>query len=173
MYISLEGLDGAGKTTVVNFLKRKFNCVVFKTSPIYNPFKALEKERAVSRLLTLSDELFIIRDRSILTTLVYGSLTVQPEDFDSYMKAATDVINEVKLPDLIIFLQVTPQTSLVRKLDLYSVEQLERLQTLYLSFLDLMKQKTTVCIVNGELPIDTVRREVLKIIKQYLKKEEV
>ena len=191
MLIAVEGIDGSGKTTVVRFLieelrKRGYDVVAFKEptdSEYGRRIRQILKERRVSPEEEL--ELFI-KDRefdvqnNILPALKSGKIVIMDRYYYStiaYQGAlGLDVEMIRKLneqfpkPDLVIILDVSPETALKRikaKRRPDRFEDLEYLRKVREIFLSL---KNNVVVVDAERNIDEVKRDVLKVVLEHLGK---
>jgi thymidylate kinase len=135
MYIVVEGLDGAGKSTVARMIAKQYG-VEIRENPSSDSFwgglaRKLLKQSKPSMMVSLAITLLCIQERilakknntvntrGILSTIVY---TPQP-----YMWAIRLLIKLERKPDLIVFVEASPEECYRRlkaregdkKLDLY------------------------------------------------------
>jgi dTMP kinase len=142
MYILLEGIDGVGKTTQVERLKKRFPDAVFTREPGGTEFgkgiretllHSSEKLSPLSELyLFLADRSehfqrvvkgkeLVFSDRGILSGLAYASKTV-PEDF---LLKANILALENRLPDKIFLFQISKEELLKRRASRESLDKIE------------------------------------------------
>ena len=189
MLIAIEGIDGAGKTTLTKFLekelkKRGYDVITLKepTDSEYgkkikeilktrniNPLKELElfiKDREYNVknnvIPALKSGKIVLMDRYYYSTIAYqGALGIDVE----YIKKLNEKFPK---PDLVIILDVKPEIGLQRiknkrKLDRFEdLEYLKRVREVYLSL------KDNIVILNAERDIEEVKKEALKIVLDFL-----
>jgi len=189
--IAIEGIDGSGKTTIARFLeeelrKRGYNVVRFKEptdSEYGRKIKQILKERIVSPKeeleLFLKDREVDVRD-NILPALKEGKIVIMDRYYYStiaYQGALGLDVEEIKKlnekfpkPDLVIILDVSPETALKRikakrKPDRFEdLNYLRRVRDIFLSLRD------NVVVINAERELEDVKREVLKIVLKHLER---
>ena len=191
MLIAVEGIDGSGKTTIVRHLveelrKRGYDVVAFKepTDSEYGKMiRQILKDRKVSPeeelKLFIKDREFNVRN-NILPALKDGKVVIMDRYYYStmaYQGALGLDVERIKMlnkqfpkPDLVIILDVSPETALKRikakrKPDRFEdVEYLRRVREIFLSL------KNNVVVVDAERDIEEVKRDVLKIVLEFLGK---
>jgi dTMP kinase len=194
MLVVLEGIDGAGGETqskrLERYLKKRGIRVLRmsypdRTSPVGRAiYSYLEKESEkidahVLTLLFLADfkkdvediksfEGVVICDRYWISTLVYQQVQGVPREF------ILSLISKLELPqpDLIVYIDISPETSIRRKskekrLDAFerNVEFLRRVRETYLKEVGRMKNAV---IVDGEKGVEEVFREIVKVVDELL-----
>lgn len=139
-YIAIEGIDGAGKTTICNLLLQKLSSSTLIKQPSSEEIgnfirKAIENEREfmkdpfISLLLFFSDTLslrekikklkkeynFIISDRSFLSTYAYQlALVRNKEEKEIFVKIFNELLKLIEIPDIIIILDVEVEVGIER-----------------------------------------------------------
>ena len=189
--IAIEGLDGAGKTSVARELhKLLLNCG-FRSVYTYEPYSNAIREIFELRTLKLTPEVeallmvadryshyaevvkpeldmgsVVVLDRYMYSTLAYqGSLGVDLEWLESLHRY-------LPKPDICIYLDVDPELGLKRKAGgerprLRYFEDLERLRRAREVYLNLVS-KGRMVLVDASQDLRSVLREVLEIIKRKL-----
>ena len=191
MLIAVEGIDGAGKTTIVKFLEEELKKLGYDVASFKEPtdseFGKKIKELLRSRRLNPYEELeLFLKDReydvehNILPALRSGKIVIMDRYYYStiaYQGAlGIDLEYIYKLnqkfpkPNLVIILDVRPEVGIrrikgKRKPDRFEdVEYLKRVREIFLSL------KNNVIIVNAERGLEEVKREVFKIVMNFIKK---
>lgn len=192
--IAIEGCDGAGGETQINLLREKFPNALFLRYPDYeneigkmiHRFLHEELELSVDMqfLLFAGDmvkdknkirkaieegrDVFI--DRYFLSTIVYQGL--QGFSLDNALKFAE--IFELPKPDLVIFLKISPETSLRRKMieKNQNVDRWERnlewQRKVIEKYEELMRKNVFAnkwVVIDGEKSKEEVNKEILKEIE--------
>ncbi len=193
MLIAVEGIDGAGKTTISRYIadilkKRGYDVIVLKEPTdgrygreIKSSDKRLDPEREL--------ELFIL-DRSedvknnILPALKAGKVVIMDRYYYSniaYQSAVGLDGKEIKKrneeiapkPDLVILLDVDPEIALRRiasRGKLTPFEELEYLKKVRENFLKYSDDVTVV--VDASKPLEKVKEEIDRIISGFLRSRE-
>ncbi|MEM5874376.1 MAG: dTMP kinase [Candidatus Aenigmatarchaeota archaeon] len=196
MFIVLEGIDGAGKSTqcklLYDYLTKKNEKVFLTKEPTYGIIgkflrKVLEKKYELSnlsiQLLMMADRsehvkeikeklksgYWVLCDRYFFSTIAYGSV----ED-DKYYKELLEInLKLFPLPDYLIFIKIKPEVSIERikgkKRKLF--EELEFLKKVEEKYEKILKErkiikKVKMIIVNGEKN----KEEVFEDIKSKISK---
>jgi len=193
MIIAIEGIDGAGKTTIVKFLtkelkRRGYDVISFKEPTESEWGRKIKSSTFKDRSFNPEDELkLFLKDRewnvehNILPALKAGKIVIMDRYYYStiaYQGArGIDIKKICKLnekfpkPDLVIILDIKPETALERirrrgdKPNRFEdLEYLRKVREIFLSL------KNNVVIVNAERPIEEVKRDVLGIVFKHLSK---
>jgi dTMP kinase len=190
LLIVLEGLDGAGKTTValeiVDMLSRKGYRALYTYEPFDSPFaQALSKVKSELSLSPLIDALAMTCDRAyhvettVIPYLEKGYVVVMDRYFYStiaYQGAMgldlewLRILNSVFIkPDLAIYLDVEPEEGLrrsrTRKWVFYEKpEILRRAREIYIE----MVRRGELAMVNAMKPKEEVVRSVWKYVEELL-----
>ena len=201
-FITIEGNDGSGKSTVIEGLKEVFKNrgidVVFTREP--GGSKIAEKIRhiildpenmemddkteallyAASRrqhlketvLPALNDNKLVICDRFIDSSLAYQGFARGigvDEVYNMNMFATSGM-----LPDLTLYILVSPSVGLSRKAHQKELDRLELQankfhETVYQGYLEIAKKfPERVVIINGEKTKEEVLKQTLEVIDKYL-----
>lgn len=199
-FVVLEGLDGAGGQTQTNLLKEHFkkNHIPFLivTSPDYShPVGQLFDDYLHSKVDLSTEQVFllctidvlnsipkikqglsegkiVIADRYITSTLAYRDAANFPLEKGIKLVEMLDFPK----PDLIIFLDISPETSMQRKynekksLDLHEKNKnyLKKVKESYKKGISKNILGKWV-VVNGEESKEEVHQEILKYIKSIFK----
>lgn len=191
MYIVFEGIDGAGKSTfikeVAEFLKDEWLKVEVVREPsqlfeeslesrdhlIYNEDTWLALAYAIDRLEIQDDiQTYLENDHIVLSDRSYISSLVYQEDTDFVREVNSYAIQ----PDLVIFLDVPPETARERIIqrdgidEAPSLETLENLRGKYFDVLNPDDSDISLLGVNG-LFVDASKsqEDMLEEIKLLLK----
>ena len=171
MYIAFDGIDGSGKTTLIRTLqdkvwnsKKLFLVKLTKASLLENAFaNELELARKI-KILEIGEDILVVQDRSILTTLTYTSLENEATDLDLEKHLATLGAN---VPKVIIYLDCPPEVVWKRKSDMYSLDFLKELYNKYREMIELVEEVVS-CIkiikVDATKPLEQQIQEVLNAV---------
>lgn len=189
-FIVLEGLDGAGKTSIANmlveFLKEKgyeplytyepYDTLYVKALKSYNNFRDAYLDAltyAVDRLVHVKQVIFpglkegkiVISDRYYYSSVAYQSAQGAPREW------VLEINKFTPEPDLAIYLDVTPITGLKRRAGLSSrfpeyekLEFLEKVRETYLW----MVEKGLLVKIDAERDLKEVYREVERYVLEIL-----
>ncbi|MCS7121255.1 MAG: dTMP kinase [Archaeoglobaceae archaeon] len=189
MLIAVEGIDGAGKSTIVKFLaeelkKLSYDVVTFKEPSDSEYGKIL---RSMKERLDAEKELeLFLKDRSIdvqkniIPALSSGKIVIMDRYYYSNIayQAARGLNAEIikrenekiaPKPDLVILLDLDVETALSRKESRSVFEDKEYLKKVREEFLKL--KDDNIKIVDASRPVEEVKKEVLKIVTSILPKE--
>ena len=131
MLINIEGIDGSGKTTLVNHLKTKFNNIYFTREPTenfeYNSLKRLNNkyDSIYNFFLFTYDRInhqeeiknnidkIIISDRYITSSIAYEGPLIDQffNNIDETINYILNVSKMIILPDIIIYLDLDIDTA--------------------------------------------------------------
>lgn len=193
VFIVLEGLDGSGISSQATFLETHLRTKGFKTLLTKEPttgliggmirealkedwstsFKSLQLLFCADRAKHLEEEIepalakgrVVICDRYLFSTLAFGFAA----GVDSHW--LFNVNRVFRLPDLAIFIDISPDISLSRiesgreKRELF--EKRESLNKVRKAYLNLAK-RFRFKIVNGEQAVGETSREVQEIVDRFL-----
>lgn len=192
LLIAVEGIDGAGKTTIAKHLcdflsKRGHSCVVFKepSDSIYGRIiKSLKSRLSPERELELFllDREIDVRER-INPALEEGKIVIMDRYYYSniaYQSACglkEEMIKELNeriapKPDLVILLDISPSKALERiknreKLSVF--ERREYLEKVREKFLKIADERTV--IIDAEKELEIVKREVEKVVMKHIEEK--
>ncbi|MFH7872995.1 MAG: dTMP kinase [Candidatus Aenigmatarchaeota archaeon] len=193
--VAIEGCDGAGGETQINLLREKFPNALFLRYPDYNneigkmihrflhedielsvdmqfllfAGDMVKDKNAIKRAIEEGRDVFI--DRYFLSTIVYQGL--QGFSLENALKFAE--IFELPKPDLAIFLKISPETSLKRKMieKNKNVDRWERdlewQRKVIERYEDLARKNVFASkwiIIDGEKSKEEVHKEILKEIEK-------
>jgi dTMP kinase len=191
LLIAVEGIDGAGKTTIANHLcnflsKKGYKCVVLKepSESIYGKMIKSLKSRPdpeTEMELFLKDREMDVKDR-ILPALEEGKIVIMDRYYYSniaYQSARglnADRIRELNeriapKPDLVILLDLSPSKALERiknreKLSIF--EEKDYLENVRQKFREIADERTV--IINAERDLEFVKREAEKAVMRLIEK---
>ena len=187
MYIAIEGIDTAGKSTQIELLKQTFKEALFIREPGETEIGKKLREIIFKENISKKTELFlfladrsetietiikpnknkmIISDRSLISGIAYGLEFFNLEDLASFNAFATDKI----YPDLVIILKLDRNT-LEKRLSLKSHDNIEKRGVDYL--LSIQDNLIYTCeylnintlIIDAKLSVDKIHQKIKKIIK--------
>ncbi len=189
--IAIEGIDGAGKTTISKFLYNEYKNVVKikllkepnKNNKIGRILKEYLKERKFGIFLALlyaADRTYtyeflkdnydvILSDRSVVSSLAYQSIYL-PESW------IIEINKFVKFPDYVIYLDVDPVISIRRVKDHELFENVDYLKKVRKKYLEIIRKKSLPCKfykINAEKKFEEVYSEVKKVFVNILKLEKL
>ena len=187
MYIAIEGIDTAGKSTQIELLKQTFKEALFIREPGETEIGKKLREIIFKENISKKTELFlfladrsetietiikpnknkmIISDRSLISGIAYGLEFFNLEDLASFNAFATDKI----YPDLVIILKLDRNT-LEKRLSTKSHDNIEKRGIDYL--LSIQDNLIYTCeylnintlIIDAKLSVDKIHQKIKKIIK--------
>lgn len=191
-FIVIEGLDGSGKTTIVKLLKERYAAINHPCYTTFEPtnnhvgrlmrsiisgkidnienetisllFAADRYQHLHSEILPALEHSHVICDRYFYSSIVYQGLDAAAvERVIAYNQAAIDI----RRPDVIFFLDITPEESLRRVVtrggaaDIFeALPALELHYTRYLTTIERMKDVDNVKVVGSNVatPEDIVQQ---------------
>lgn len=191
LFIVLEGIDGAGKTTIAKMLIKYLEDKGYKTLYTYEPTDSYYIEvlktkyneirdayidaltYAVDRLIHVKNVIkpyldknyIVVCDRYFYSSIAYQ--TVQGAPFEWILE-----INRFALkPDIALYLDVDPYIGLKRKAgyksrfpEYESIDFLMKVRNIYLK----MVEKKMLIPINASRRLDIVFNDVVNIIDKYL-----
>ncbi|OYT49143.1 MAG: dTMP kinase [Desulfurococcales archaeon ex4484_42] len=192
--IVVEGIDGAGKTTIAKYLVNTLISKGFKaiyTREPYHPqiIKLLESKGkelgAIMEALLLAADRYLHIQEVIKPHLEVGYYVICDRYYYSslaYQTARGADINWIRTinffiirPDVSIYLDVNPEVGLSRlsknsERRLRYLENIELLQKVRNNYLNLVRNEELM-YVNAEKPLSEVKTDVVNIIKRKLRIE--
>lgn len=196
-FISIEGIDGCGKTTISEFicewLDSKGFDVIYTVEPtttwigdcvergFSEPvsafteallFMADRAEHSLQIRKWISEGKIVISDRYIDSTLAYQGASLQGEGLKNAVEWLKDASAPYILaPDITVFLGVEPAVSLQRisnRSGKTKFESLDFLIEVDRIYRDLSKAEERFRIVDASQPLDRVKRDVIKILESEI-----
>lgn len=187
--IAIEGIDGSGKSTIAKELVKFLSSLGYDAVLLKEPSDSIygQKIKEAEERLPPEEELrLFLLDREvdvkerILPALEKGKIVVMDRYYYSnvaYQSArGIDAKKILELneriapkPDLVIILDVSPETALKRishRSKLTVFENREYLEKVRENFLKIVDKK--IIIINAERPIEEVKKEVFKIVRNSL-----
>lgn len=185
MYITIEGIDGCGKSTVINELKRKLENVHFTAEPRDDVKREISISNPYRQLVLMLDSRKDVIEKDVIPYIDKDIAVISDRGYDSSvayqgyaMGCDIDIINrdnEVAMngivPDLTIYLDIPAELSLERtgkrtnqqdELDKQSVEFYSKVRNGYLEIAK--NNKARVKVIDATQPVDKVVGEVLDLI---------
>lgn len=191
LFIVLEGIDGAGKTSVANKLVEDLESAGYRVVYTYEPYDTLyieilkkqynEYRDAFLDALTYAADRLIHLKKVILPHLREGAIVICDRYFYSSVAyqtaqgASLDWVLEVNSfalkPDLAIYLDVEPDVGIKRRSGLSSrfpeYEELEFLKRVRNNYLELVK-KGLLRLIDANRSFDEVYSDVKRIVFDLL-----
>lgn len=190
VFVTLEGIDGSGKTIAADAIEEEFGSVVRTQEPSdlwtgKQVRRAISNESDTHRLTTfflfmadrvyhineriegaLDDDKVVVSDRYSDSTLAY-----QPVALSEHLENPTEFMQEVMepwnlKPDLTIYLDVSVDTAIERSAGDEEYENrkfLSNVKSNYERLQDWFKHRYVV--VDGEQPKEDVREEVIQLVR--------
>ena len=197
MLIAIEGIDGAGKTTIARFLrdeleKRGFSVILLKeptdgeygrrikeAEDRFDPEEELQlflldrKEDVEKNILpALREGKVVIMDRYYISSIAYQG--ARGLDLDEIRKMNEEIAPK---PDLIIILDVSPQEGLKRvgkrgSRTVFEEESyLAEVRENFLRIGEKMGENGNVKVINAERELEEVKKDVLDAVLRVLSRE--
>ena len=115
-FIVVEGPIGVGKTTLAAKLARTFNCKTMLENFVDNPFlkKFYQDQQYVDYKLKRTVESCIVSDYFLEKDKLFAKTILDTDELDLYTKIYNNLGLKSLKPDLIIYLQASPDTLLTR-----------------------------------------------------------
>jgi len=187
MYIAIEGIDTAGKSTQIELLKNIYKDALFIREPgqteIGKKFREMifndkiskktelflflaDRSETIETIIKPNQNKLIISDRSLISGIAYGLEFFSLENLSIFNAFATDKI----YPDLVIILKLDRDT-LQKRLSQKSHDNIEKRGIDYL--LSIQKNLINSCnylninslIIDASLSIDEVHKIIVEKIK--------
>ncbi len=185
MLIAIEGIDGAGKTTIVKYLveelrRRGYDVVSFKEpTDLYRDKIKNAKNPEEELILFIKDREYDV-ENNVKPALERGKIVIMDRYYYStiaYQGAKGIDVERIKRmnekfpkPDIVIILDVRPEVALKRikaerRPDRFEdLDYLRRVREIFLSL------KNDVVVIDAERELEDVKREVLRIILERIEK---
>jgi dTMP kinase len=192
MYIAIEGIDTAGKSTQIELLKNEIDAIYIK-EPGYTPVGAKIRDILLNENITKKTELFlfladraetiqkvikpnlnklIISDRSVISGIAYGLNFFEFNMLYNLNKFATDSI----FPDFIIILTLTKE-ELIKRLNQKTNDLIEKRGVDYLmqiqeNLINTAKRTEIPYIVlDATKSIDEINFRIKKAINEFARRD--
>jgi len=188
MYIAIEGIDTAGKSTQISLLKEIYKNALFIREPGETKIGQKLREIIFTENISKKTELFlfladrsetiekiikpnknkmIISDRSLISGIAYGLEFFSLENLSLFNSFATDKI----YPDLVIILKLNRDT-LEKRLSQKSHDNIEKRGVDYL--LSIQENLINACeylnidmlIIDAQESIENIHQKILKTIQE-------
>ncbi len=191
MLIAIEGIDGAGKTTLAKKLKKWFENRGMKATIVKEPGESEWGKMVRERNFSAEEELeLFLKDREInvkekiLPEISKGNVVIMDRYYYSniaYQGAKGLSIEEIKVkneriapkPDIVLLLDCSPEKCVerVKKRGKTSrFEKLDYLKKVRELFLKIASTDKRVRIINAEKSEEEVFKSAIKIIEEFLSK---
>jgi len=191
VYIGIEGIDGAGKTTQAKLLHKMFLKKRIQAVLIHEPSKnevgkiirnALKKkvdfsEEAMALLFaadrlvlrreiiepSLKRNISLISDRTVYSSLAYQSASTKRR------KWVEEINKFAAEPDIVVFIDISSEEAVKRLKHLKQrYEKLEFLKKVRKEYLRILKRHPKVVKVDGSKPVQQVRAEIVEKLKRFI-----
>ena len=186
MYIAIEGIDTAGKSTQIKLLKEKFKNGLFIREPgetdIGKKLREIiftknisrktelflflaDRSETIEKIIKPNKNRFIVSDRSLISGIAYGIEYFNLLELEMFNSFATEKI----YPDLVIILKLNRKT-LEKRLSTKSHDNIEKRGVEYLLSIqkNLIEVTNKLCIKNiiidANLPIKEIHNKIMEKI---------
>jgi dTMP kinase len=186
MYIALEGIDTAGKSTQIELLKNKFKEALFIKEPGQSEVGKTLREIIFNKNISKKTELFlfladrsetietiikpnldkmIISDRSLISGIAYGLEFFNYLELEMFNAFATDKV----YPDLVVILKLD-RTTLEERLSAKKHDNIEKRGIDYLLSIqdNLIEVTNNLCInsliIDATLSIEEIHNKIMEQI---------
>ncbi len=193
MLITIEGIDGAGKTTIAlklyEYLKKEKGEVYLFREP--GSTEVGEKIREILLMYDVGDitELLLfesaraeLTERLLLPLLEKGKIVILDRFYDSttayqgYGRGIdVEMIERINMfasrgikPDLTILLDISPDVALERLRAKDRFEEIDFLRRVREGFLKIAEKNERVKVIKADEDVDTVFKNVLGVVREHL-----
>jgi dTMP kinase len=191
MYIAIEGIDTAGKSTQIELLKKEFKDILFIKEPGFTKFGEKIREIIFNDNISKKTELFlfladrsetiekvvkpnlnktIISDRSVISGIAYGMEFFDFNLLVNLNKFATDGI----FPNLVIILKLDKETLKKRlaqkthdNIEKRGIEYLLRIQDNIIQTCN--RLEITYFLIDASKTIEEINFRIKKAVSEYIK----
>lgn len=187
MYICLEGIDGSGKTTQIKLLENWIEKCGLDVLRVFEPTnnevgklirKMLQNPNAIHENFQITLALLFAADRTVLMQDIteaeaMGKIVISDRSFYSSMvyqnhsEWIAEINKHAKEPDLIILLDIDPETAISRCDGMDSFEEQNFLSSTSKKYLELSDQKNFI-VVNANNGINKVHEDIKRIVAPKL-----
>jgi len=187
MYICLEGIDGSGKTTQIKLLESWIKECGWDVLRVFEPTnnevgkllrKMLQNPDATSENFQITLALLFAADRTVLMRDIteaeaLAKIVVSDRSFYSSMVYQNDsnwiaeINKHAKEPDLVILLDIDPETAVSRCQGMDSFEEQNFLATTAKKYLELAENENFI-VVNANNGINKVHEDIKRIVAPKL-----
>jgi len=186
MYIAIEGIDTAGKSTQIELLKQKINAIFIREpgeTEIGKKFREIiftkniskktelflflaDRSETIETIIKPNKDKMIISDRSLISGIAYGLEFFNLDDLANFNAFATDKI----YPDLVIILKLNRQT-LEKRLSQKSHDNIEKRGIDYL--LSIQDNLIYTCeylnintlVIDATLNIENIHKRIIEYVE--------
>jgi dTMP kinase len=187
MYICLEGIDGSGKSTQIELLVKWLNDCGINTMRIFEPTESpvgkliremLQNPNATKQNFQNTLALLFAADRTILMNKIEeaekkNKLVISDRCFYSSIVYQNDMqwiieINKLaKKPDLVLLLDIDPETAISRCEGKDSFETIEFLKTIREKYIKLA-DKEDFMVLNANNGLNKVHDDIKRVVARKL-----
>jgi len=190
MYLAIEGIDTAGKSTQIDLLKKEFNDVIFIKEPGFTPLGEKIRNIIFNDDISKKAELFmfladraetiekvvkpnlnknIITDRSVISGIAYA---MEFFDFNMLVNLNKFATNGI-FPEHVIILKLEKET-LIQRLSQKSHDNIEKRGIDYL--LSIQDNMIEVCnrleipylLLDASNSIEEINFRIKKVVREYM-----
>ncbi len=186
MYIAIEGIDTAGKSTQIQALKEIYPNAIFTKEPggtkigkrlreivlfkeIQNPITEMfiflaDRAEHIQKIIKPNLDKFIISDRSVISGIAYANIA-QKIALDELIKLNSFACNNI-FPQRVIILKLSEQ-ELIKRLLAKKHDQIEERGIKYLleiqdGLINVAKQlHIKLLVINAALHVNTITKQIL------------
>ena len=168
MYIAFDGIDGAGKTTLIEKVMSVYPAEDVRLFKLPRP--TYIENSYVDEAEQIKDEMKIpaklrVQDRSILTTMTYSMLEIKN---NSKYDLASHLSSLEMMPDIIFYLDYPPHLAWARKSDMFTEEFITKVYNMYdrsIKYLEIVYPRNVKIIrIDAQKELDEKLTEVLDAI---------
>jgi len=187
MYICLEGIDGSGKTTQIKLLESWIKECGWDVLRVFEPTnnevgklirKMLQNPEAISENFQITLALLFAADRTVLMRDIteaeaLAKIVVSDRSFYSSMvyqndsKWIAEINKHAKEPDLVILLDIDPETAVSRCEGMDSFEEQNFLAATAKKYSELADNQNFI-VVNANNGINKVHEDIKRIVAPKL-----